>query len=122
MPAEEGVEVGRRGGERGSLNRRNRLTRTPQKMSAFCSGGDNCSYSGETGKVDLSPDKLVDLDDFSKLQMKPPFLFFHYTQPCSRTIELTWGETATRKLKVKRQRDKKVAVSPSRPMICYAVG
>ena len=29
-----------------------------------------------------------------------------------RTAEMTWGETATRKLKVKRQRDNKVAVSP----------
>jgi hypothetical protein len=36
------------------------------------------------------------------------------------TIELTWGETATRKLKETTQRNNKVAVSPSRPMICYA--
>jgi len=36
------------------------------------------------------------------------------------TAELTWGETVTRKLKETTRRDKKVAVSPSRPMICYA--
>jgi hypothetical protein len=31
---------------------------------------------------------------------------------------LTWGETATRKQRVKRQHDNKVAVSPSRPLNC----
>jgi hypothetical protein len=33
-----------------------------------------------------------------------------------RTAEMTWGETATPKLKFDGQRDKKVAVSPSRPL------
>ena len=33
---------------------------------------------------------------------------------------MTWGETATDKLKETTQRDKKVAVSPSRPLNCYA--
>ncbi len=37
-----------------------------------------------------------------------------------RTAEMTWGETATRKLKFNGQREKKVAVSPSRPMTCCA--
>jgi len=31
---------------------------------------------------------------------------------------MTWDETATRKLKETTQLDKKIAVSPSRPMIC----
>jgi hypothetical protein len=34
------------------------------------------------------------------------------------TAALTWRETATDKLRVKRQRDKKVAVSRSRPITC----
>jgi hypothetical protein len=33
---------------------------------------------------------------------------------------MTWGETASDKLKLKKKREKKVAVSPSRPLICYA--
>ena len=33
---------------------------------------------------------------------------------------MTWRETATRKLEFNTQRDKKVAVSPSRPLICWA--
>ena len=35
-----------------------------------------------------------------------------------RTVEMTWGETATDKLKETTRRDNKVAVSPSRPLNC----
>ncbi len=41
-------------------------------------------------------------------------------QESRRTAALTWGETATDKLRVKRPVDNKVAVSPSRPLICWA--
>jgi hypothetical protein len=34
------------------------------------------------------------------------------------TAEMTWAETATDSVKVKRQRDKRVAVSASRPATC----
>lgn len=37
-----------------------------------------------------------------------------------RTAELMWGEIATDKFRFDRQRDKKVAVSPPRPMTCSA--
>ncbi len=33
---------------------------------------------------------------------------------------MTWGETATRTVRETNQRDEKVAVSPSRPLICCA--
>jgi len=33
---------------------------------------------------------------------------------------MTWGETASDNLKFNGQRDNKVAVSPSRPMTCWA--
>ncbi len=35
-----------------------------------------------------------------------------------RTVEMTWGETATRKFNYMKNVDNKVAVSPSRPLIC----
>src|SRR4051812_6379703 len=35
------------------------------------------------------------------------------------TLEMTWGETEYTQAKGKRQRDKKVAVSPSCPLSCY---
>ena len=44
-----------------------------------------------------------------------------YRQKGHLTAALTWGETATDKLRENTQRDKKVAVSPSRPLICSAL-
>ncbi|HEV8160255.1 MAG TPA: hypothetical protein VGP58_14565, partial [Pyrinomonadaceae bacterium] len=55
------------------------------------------------------------IESFDSIQAK---CNFHFATARRRTAEMTWGETASDKLKVTRPVDNKVAVSPSRPLNC----